>query len=475
MTIYTFGGTEASYVVAAGDENAVTFQPGAEVKAWSARTGGEQLTDLADEAAQAITVVPASDGTDGYPLGGLPIFRAPSPTIWLGQDGQPRVLAVTSDLPAMLNAVQAVAVAAQQVIESHTAESNGHETGIANLVDTVVPPPESRPSGHLLGVVDGGTFGLVPPSVAAGAVLLNPPLSAGDYIGNVATPPLSSQGQPWMRLQQPYSAADDNPDAIQYGSTTAGGGWIKTSWFNGNSEFRSAPSTVNRIAHRVFEYAEGLGGPSTGRYAEWSTNPTNAGLREPLLGGYGTSHPSKPGWVEATRVLSALLGVRAGGNYNSLTATTFRGQKTGSGAPSTGTWAAGDVVLDATGTVYLCTAAGTPGTWAGAAAPTAYTALTMGTNITQGSKQLASRLDRGGDSGRLRGFVTASAGISAGAVIATIPTTAHRPAATAITIVRYTGGGSKCDIATNGEITLGSALTNGQSVWFDGVTYDLLA
>src|SRR6185437_4154150 len=36
---------------------------------------------------------------------------------------------------------------------------------------------------------------------------------------------------------------------------------------------------------------------------------------------------------------------------------------TASGAPSTGTFAAGDFVIDQTGSVWVCTVAGSPGTW----------------------------------------------------------------------------------------------------------------
>jgi hypothetical protein len=39
------------------------------------------------------------------------------------------------------------------------------------------------------------------------------------------------------------------------------------------------------------------------------------------------------------------------------------GGGTTSGAPTTGTWVANDVVLDLTGKWWLCTAGGTPGTW----------------------------------------------------------------------------------------------------------------
>lgn len=42
--------------------------------------------------------------------------------------------------------------------------------------------------------------------------------------------------------------------------------------------------------------------------------------------------------------------------------------KASTGAPSAGTWAVGDLVCDSAGTYYVCTAAGTPGTWTALAA-----------------------------------------------------------------------------------------------------------
>lgn len=49
---------------------------------------------------------------------------------------------------------------------------------------------------------------------------------------------------------------------------------------------------------------------------------------------------------------------------NGLTAIRFVGYKSTAGAPTTGTWAAGDLVMDSAKVLWRCTAAGTPGTWA---------------------------------------------------------------------------------------------------------------
>ncbi|QLQ37999.1 hypothetical protein [Micromonospora robiginosa] len=372
MTRYWAGGGPSDYTIVSGDTvtigalsgKAAVVVGGVEITWWNAETSGTQYTDLLDSGGAAVSAVLSSTTADGRALGQIPRVQYPDGITgaWASAGGGPRVW--------MAADVGDQAVATAVGFAAHVAQSNGHGTGVANLVDASVPPPGSRNVGDLFGVVTGGGFGLIPPSAAAGAVLLNPPLSGGSYVGNAVTPPLSSQGQngqPWLRLQQPYSSTDDNPDAVQFFSTTSGGSSVKTGWFNGNGEGRSAPSTVNRIAHRVFEYAEGLGGPSTGRYAEWSTNPTNAANREPLLGGYGTGHSTKPGWIEATRIFSGLQGVRAGGSYNSLSGITFRGQRSGTGAPTSGTWATGDAVVDSAGALWLCTAGGTPGTWAGAA------------------------------------------------------------------------------------------------------------
>jgi len=61
--------------------------------------------------------------------------------------------------------------------------------------------------------------------------------------------------------------------------------------------------------------------------------------------------------------LNPVDGVAALGAKNGLTNLRFCGYKNTSGAPTTGTWAVGDLVLDSTKTWRLCSVAGTPGTW----------------------------------------------------------------------------------------------------------------
>lgn len=56
------------------------------------------------------------------------------------------------------------------------------------------------------------------------------------------------------------------------------------------------------------------------------------------------------------------LAVATGGLTGAVAATRYVGGTT-SGAPTTGTFAVGDFIVDQTGVIWICTTAGTPGTW----------------------------------------------------------------------------------------------------------------
>jgi hypothetical protein len=61
--------------------------------------------------------------------------------------------------------------------------------------------------------------------------------------------------------------------------------------------------------------------------------------------------------------IDSSTGVAALGKKNGLGNIRFSGQKATSGAPTTGTWIANDLIIDSIGVWHLCTAGGTPGTW----------------------------------------------------------------------------------------------------------------
>lgn len=109
-----------------------------------------------------------------------------------------------------------------------------------------------------------------------------------------------------LRAEVPYSAADTNADQFAwFNRNAADTAWLRITWLNGNFEFRSMPSTNNRIGFRAFEFAEASGGPSTGDFAQFSTNPANAANREALMAVRGTGAASLPGWVTISRGIDA--------------------------------------------------------------------------------------------------------------------------------------------------------------------------
>ena len=65
----------------------------------------------------------------------------------------------------------------------------------------------------------------------------------------------------------------------------------------------------------------------------------------------------------AVHTIDPDAGTASFGGKNALGAIRFAGFKNTAGAPTTSTWASGDLVLDSAGAWHLCTTGGTPGTW----------------------------------------------------------------------------------------------------------------
>jgi hypothetical protein len=102
---------------------------------------------------------------------------------------------------------------------------------------------------------------------------------------------------------------------------------------------------------------------TTGTVERWAVQMLNDGSNDLFVTDtangvhalHVTPHPTTP--------TVAIAGVAAAGSKNGLTGVRLAGFKATSGAPTTDTWVAGDVVLDSAGAWHLCTAGGTPGTW----------------------------------------------------------------------------------------------------------------
>lgn len=102
---------------------------------------------------------------------------------------------------------------------------------------------------------------------------------------------------------------------------------------------------------------------TTGTVERWAVQMLNDGTNDLFITDtangvhamHVTPHPTTP--------TVALSGVVAAGSKNGLAGIRLAGFKATSGAPTTGTWTAGDVVLDSAGAFHLCTTGGSPGTW----------------------------------------------------------------------------------------------------------------
>lgn len=479
MARHPFGGTIADYAVTDGGGGAVNFAAGVTVLFYTAVTAGTQITDLATDATGATPVTGTTTGT-GSTAGEVIEVWGPDGVLgmWASANGGPRVFMLARDAADMIAANTAGLATLSGTVSAHTTAVNPHGTAFPDLVDT---DATARANGYII-VYDSATGKnkYVAPSSASGAVLLNPPLVGGVSVAQQVTPPTGTgSGDPWLDTRLPYSASDNNPDFLQihaYWSDLVTR--IKTYWNNGNGEVRGAPSTPGRIGARFFESYESIG-LSTGRFFELSTNPTNTANREPLLGAYGSASSTKPGWIEATRILSALQGVAVGGNYNSLTQFIFRGKQATTGAPTSGTWLAGDVVMDSVGVLYLCTVGGTSGTWVGGGN---YTTLTdvasLGTNVSHGTPHFQSRTEPGGITrlqGQLSftGSITGSSTPGSGATLATLPA-GQRPAGFVTFTERFLGTGAAAAvffIDTSGNLSCSANLVSGNTVNLDGVTF----
>jgi hypothetical protein len=474
MARHPHGGTVADYAVTDGGGGAVVFDPDQPVLFYTARTGGSQITDLSSDAAGASPVTETATDSTGA------IIEVYGPDgvlgMWASCNGGDRLFILARDAADVITANATGLASLLASFSAHAASANGHGTAVADLVDV---NSTARANGYLIGY-DLATekHVYVPPSVAAGAVLLNPPLSSGVYVGNLVTAPSgTSSGNPWLDVRLPYSGTDDNPDFRQIHVYHSDGTTrIKTSWDNGNGEGRWAPSTRGRIAARVFEMYESIGavsiGASTGRFFELSTNPANTANREPLLGAYGTASTTKPGWIEATRILSALQGVAAGGNYNGGTQLILRGKGATTGAPTSGTWLAGDVWMDSAAVLWLCTVGGTPGTWVGGRDNlTTWTDLpSLGTNVSHGTPHAQYRLN--GDNVELRGQL-----VYAGAVttLGVLPSGFRPPGALAFSSRVGTASPSSnfVNIAANGTVTTSTSGASTQTQNLDGIFFSI--
>lgn len=152
------------------------------------------------------------------------------------------------------------------------------------------------------------------------------------------------------------------------------------------------------------------------------------------------------------------------GGKNSLSNIHVCGRSATAGPPTTGTWNTGDVVVDSTGWVWLCTSGGTPGTWSDD-----WAAPSLGANMSDGggtAYSMGSRLE--GDKVCLRGRITTSSTYTAGGTICTLAA-AHWPEREVTFVSRSGGNGSATHfmtISTAGVVSFGATITTPALAFF---------
>ena len=134
----------------------------------------------------------------------------------------------------------------------------------------------------------------------------------------------------------------------------AAGGSVTSVTMGGDVTGNSATSTVAKINGTALGT---LSGATSGQYLAWNgtawvpTTASAAGV---------TSFNTRTGAVVPAN--ADYLAVATGGLTGATVATRYVGG-TANGAPTAGTFAVGDFVVDATASIWICTTAGTPGTW----------------------------------------------------------------------------------------------------------------
>ena len=212
----------------------------------------------------------------------------------------------------------------------------------------------------------------------------------------------------------------------------------------------TGPSGSNTVAKINGSALGTTTGATSGQYLAWNGSawvPTT-----PASGGVTSFNTRTGAVVPAT---GDYLAVPTGGLTGAVAATRYVGG-TSNGAPTAGTFAVGDFIVDATSSIWVCTTAGTPGTWAttisnhitlrSATATAKYNEITLfqGSTASQTISAPSSPIDSCTFTIINNSSVTVTAGFSANAMYplgsASTVTSLSVPVNTAYSFVNYNGG-----------------------------------
>lgn len=239
-----------------------------------------------------------------------------------GSDGNRDILAqvIDADVTALAGTVTTNAAAAAAALAAHEADTTAVH-GIANTANLVVTTDprltDARtPTPHAATHATGGSDPITAAAIDAY------PDTGGELGGDLTLTDHTAA----VRTSDGLNAwrADSTAGVVSLGTV----GVVDTVSYSG-PDFTGTATPIQRLSSTGTDFG-GVTGFGTLGAPEQSVHPD----------GYG----------------------RFGGK-NGVMTVQICGRTDTAGAPTTGTWAAGDLVFDSAGAAHLCTADGTPGTW----------------------------------------------------------------------------------------------------------------
>lgn len=243
-------------------------------------------------------------------------------------------------------------------------------------------------------------------------------ISAGATTFNVGTTS-GAPGTPFIVSVDQNTSSEElmlvtNVSGLQYTVTRGVGGTSAVLHSNGASvvHVMYAQDLTDASAHiGAYDAVHGL---STGSLVVGTTDTqtlTNKTLTSPAINTPTISSPTITGTATTGPITSSGLVTAVDFKPTGLTGATAVSRYVGataSGAPASGTFAVGDYIVDQTGLIWVCTGAGTPGTWVSLVNVSGAQTLS---NKTLSAPSVTGGMSLAGNLSQSSGFISASSGV----------------------------------------------------------------